>query len=101
MVFMNLNKSDSDTSPRIKFSFFSSRYKENSVDRVDFVSLIIDMICQIFDQIIIDFEWKIFAILYEGTDSLIRSHRLLEIKDPKRHGIFLYHLGPGPNYRCI
>lgn len=44
---MNLNKSDSDTSPRIKFSFFSSRYKENSVDRVDcrFVSLIIDMIC--------------------------------------------------------
>lgn len=32
---------------------------------------------------------------------MIRSHRLLEIKDPKRHGIFLYHLGPGPNYRCI
>ncbi|XP_061943148.1 glutamate receptor ionotropic, kainate 2-like isoform X5 [Apis cerana] len=60
-----------------------------------------DTLAMIFDQIIIDFEWKIFAILYEGTDSLIRSHRLLEIKDPKRHGIFLYHLGPGPNYRKV
>ncbi|OAD62633.1 Glutamate receptor, ionotropic kainate 2 [Eufriesea mexicana] len=55
----------------------------------------------IFDQIITDFEWKIFAILYEGTDSLIRTHRLLERWDAKGHAIFLYHLGAGPSYRKV
>lgn len=55
---------------------------------------------QVFDKIITDFEWKVFAILYEGTDSLFRMHRLLERWDAKNHGIFLYHLGTGPSYRC-
>lgn len=54
---------------------------------------------QIFDKLITDFEWKVFAILYEGTDSLFRTHRLLERWDAKNHGIFLYHLGTGPSYR--
>ncbi|CAK9800338.1 Glutamate receptor ionotropic, kainate 2 [Anthophora plagiata] len=55
----------------------------------------------IFDQIITGFEWKSFAILYEGTDSLIRIHRLLERWDAKGHAIFLYQLGAGPSYRKV
>ncbi|XP_076751091.1 glutamate receptor ionotropic, kainate 2 isoform X2 [Xylocopa sonorina] len=53
----------------------------------------------IFNQIITDYEWKNFAILYEGSDSLIRTHPLLERPDVKSHAIFLYHLGTGPSYR--
>ncbi|CAL7945896.1 unnamed protein product [Xylocopa violacea] len=55
----------------------------------------------IFNQIITDYEWKNFAILYENMDSLIRTHRLLERPDVKSHVIFLYHLGTGPSYRGV
>ncbi|XP_076391777.1 glutamate receptor ionotropic, kainate 2 isoform X2 [Megachile rotundata] len=55
----------------------------------------------VFDHMITDYEWKTFAILYESTDSLIRTHRLLERWDAKSHAIFLYHLGPGPSYRKV
>ncbi|XP_076624322.1 glutamate receptor ionotropic, kainate 2 isoform X1 [Colletes latitarsis] len=55
----------------------------------------------IFDLLITDFEWKSFGILYENTDSLIRTHRLLERLDARSHTIFLYHLGPGPSYRKV
>ncbi|KAK9303596.1 hypothetical protein QLX08_004759 [Tetragonisca angustula] len=60
-----------------------------------------ETLSMIFDKIITDFEWKVFAILYEGTDSLFRTHRLLERWDIKSHGIFLYHLGTGPSYRKV
>ncbi|KAK1127291.1 hypothetical protein K0M31_003835 [Melipona bicolor] len=58
-----------------------------------------ETLSMIFDKIITDFEWKVFAILYEGTDSLFRTHRLLERWDTKSIGIFLYPLGTGPSYR--
>ncbi|XP_043524316.1 glutamate receptor ionotropic, kainate 2-like isoform X5 [Frieseomelitta varia] len=60
-----------------------------------------ETLSMIFDKMITDFEWKVFAILYEGTDSLFRTHRLLERWDAKSHGIFLYHLGTGPSYRKV
>ncbi|XP_076178431.1 glutamate receptor ionotropic, kainate 2 isoform X2 [Ptiloglossa arizonensis] len=55
----------------------------------------------ITDYMVTDFEWKSFAILYEGTDSLIRVHRVLERWDARNHMIFLYHLGSGPSYRKV
>ncbi|XP_076245602.1 glutamate receptor ionotropic, kainate 2 [Calliopsis andreniformis] len=60
-----------------------------------------ETLSMIFNQMITDLEWKSFAILYEGTDSLIRTQRLLERWDARGHTIFLYHLGSGPNYRKI
>lgn len=56
---------------------------------------------QVFDQMITDFEWKSFGVLYESIDSLIRTHRLLERWDARGHTIFLYHLGSGPSYRSV
>ncbi|XP_015429531.1 PREDICTED: glutamate receptor ionotropic, kainate 2-like [Dufourea novaeangliae] len=55
----------------------------------------------VFDQMISDFEWKSFAILYENTDSLIRTHRILERWDARGHTFFLYELGSGPSYRKV
>lgn len=56
---------------------------------------------QFFDQLVTDFKWKSFAILYENTDSLIRMRLLLQRWDPNDNFVFLYHLGHGPNYRYM
>ncbi|XP_031827369.1 glutamate receptor ionotropic, kainate 2 isoform X2 [Nomia melanderi] len=58
-----------------------------------------ETLSKVFDLFITEFEWKSFGILYENTDSLIRIHPMLERLDARKHAIFLYHLGPGPNYR--
>ncbi|XP_050585066.1 glutamate receptor ionotropic, kainate 2-like [Bombus affinis] len=60
-----------------------------------------ETLSMVFNKIITDFEWKIFAILYADTDSLFRTHRLLEHLDIKAHTIFLYNLGTGPSYRKV
>jgi len=54
---------------------------------------------QIYDQLVMEFKWKSFAILYENTDSLIRMHLLMKRWDPHGNSAFMYHLGHGPNYR--
>lgn len=60
-----------------------------------------ETLSMIFDQIINDFQWKIWAILYEGTDSVIRTQRMFQRPEAKRQTIFLYPLGTGPSYRQV
>lgn len=54
---------------------------------------------QVYDQLVTEFRWKSFAILYENTDSLVRMRLLLKRWDPLGNSAFVYHLGDGPNYR--
>ncbi|KAG7201426.1 hypothetical protein KM043_004186 [Ampulex compressa] len=60
-----------------------------------------DTLSMVFDQMVTEFEWKSFSIIYENTDSLIRTHRLLERWDTRGHNVFIYHLGSGPSYRDV
>ncbi|XP_029165094.1 glutamate receptor ionotropic, kainate 2-like isoform X2 [Nylanderia fulva] len=59
----------------------------------------VSSLSRIYDQLVTEFKWKSFAILYENTDSLIRLHLLLKRWDPHGNSAFVYHLGSGPNYR--
>lgn len=57
------------------------------------------ILLQVYDELVTDFKWKSFAILYENTDSLIRLRLVLRRWDPHGNFMFLYYLGEGPNYR--
>ncbi|XP_011251852.2 glutamate receptor ionotropic, kainate 2 isoform X1 [Camponotus floridanus] len=59
----------------------------------------VSSLSRIYDQLVTEFKWKSFAILYENTDSLIRMHLLMKRWDPHGNSAFMYHLGCGPNYR--
>nr|XP_012232574.1 PREDICTED: glutamate receptor ionotropic, kainate 2-like [Linepithema humile]XP_012232575.1 PREDICTED: glutamate receptor ionotropic, kainate 2-like [Linepithema humile] len=59
----------------------------------------VSALSRIYDQLVTEFEWKAFAVLYENTDSLIRLHLLLKRWDAQGNSAFVYHLGYGPNYR--
>ncbi|XP_015121885.1 glutamate receptor ionotropic, kainate 2 [Diachasma alloeum] len=56
---------------------------------------------QIFPDLVMEFKWKSFTIIYDNTDGLIRMNKLLERWDPKGYPVTLRHLGKGPNYRSI
>ncbi|XP_011304726.1 glutamate receptor ionotropic, kainate 2-like isoform X2 [Fopius arisanus] len=56
---------------------------------------------QIFPDLVMEFKWKSFTIIYDNIDSLIRMDKLLERWDPKGYPITLRHLGDGPNFRQI
>ncbi|XP_072745109.1 glutamate receptor ionotropic, kainate 2 isoform X2 [Anoplolepis gracilipes] len=59
----------------------------------------VSALSRIYDQLVTEFKWKSFAILYENTDSLIRMHPLLKRCDSQGDSAFMFHLGEGPNYR--
>ncbi|XP_077258756.1 glutamate receptor ionotropic, kainate 2-like [Temnothorax americanus] len=59
----------------------------------------ISSLSRLYNQLVTEFKWKSFAILYEDTDSLIRIRPLLERWDTHGTSAFMYHLGYGPNYR--
>ncbi|XP_011138744.1 glutamate receptor ionotropic, kainate 2-like isoform X1 [Harpegnathos saltator] len=61
----------------------------------------VSSLARVYDQLVTDFKWKSFAILYENTDSLIRMRLLLRRWDPHGNSAFIYHLGDGPNYREV
>lgn len=54
---------------------------------------------RVYDQLVTEFKWKSFAILYENTDSLVRLRLLLKRWQAHGNSAFVYHLGYGPNYR--
>lgn len=57
---------------------------------------------QVYEQLVTEFNWKSFAILYEDTDSLVRMHLLLKRwHHAQGNSAFVYHLGYGPNYRYM
>ncbi|XP_014479803.1 PREDICTED: glutamate receptor ionotropic, kainate 2-like isoform X2 [Dinoponera quadriceps] len=59
----------------------------------------VSILARLYDQLVTEFKWKSFAILYEDTDSLIRLRLLLKRWDPHGESMFVFHLGEGPNYR--
>ncbi|KMQ97642.1 glutamate ionotropic kainate 2 [Lasius niger] len=59
----------------------------------------VSSLSRIYDQLVTEFKWKSFAILYENTDSLIRMHLLMKRWDAHGNSAFMFHLGHGPNYR--
>ncbi|XP_011633104.1 glutamate receptor ionotropic, kainate 2-like, partial [Pogonomyrmex barbatus] len=58
----------------------------------------VSVLSRVYDQLVTEFKWKSFAILYENSDSLIRMQLLLKRWDTQGNSAFLYHLGDGPNY---
>lgn len=51
-------------------------------------------------DLIEEFEWKKFTILYESSDSLVRTNELLKKSNPNGFPVTIRHLGNGPFYRC-
>ncbi|XP_012539056.1 glutamate receptor ionotropic, kainate 2 [Monomorium pharaonis] len=58
----------------------------------------VNSLSRIYNQLVVEFKWKYFAILYENTDSLIRMRPLLK-RWHSQGNAFMYHLGNGSNYR--
>ncbi|XP_011872400.1 PREDICTED: glutamate receptor ionotropic, kainate 2-like isoform X2 [Vollenhovia emeryi] len=59
----------------------------------------INSLSRLYDQLVTEFKWKSFAILYENADSLVRMRILLKRWDEHSNSVLMYHLGYGPNYR--
>ncbi|EFN84995.1 Glutamate receptor, ionotropic kainate 2 [Harpegnathos saltator] len=53
----------------------------------------------VFRDIIAEYQWKEYAILYDNTDSLIRMNRLLQLPNMSTISAMVFHLGGGPNFR--
>ncbi|XP_011691569.1 PREDICTED: glutamate receptor ionotropic, kainate 2-like, partial [Wasmannia auropunctata] len=59
----------------------------------------VNSLARVYNQLVIEFKWKSFAILYENADSLVRMRLLLKRWDSHGNSAFVYHLGYGPSYR--
>ncbi|XP_032677546.1 glutamate receptor ionotropic, kainate 2-like isoform X2 [Odontomachus brunneus] len=59
----------------------------------------VSSLARVYDQLVTEFKWTSFAILYEDIDSLVRMRFLLKRWDPHGNSAFVYYLGDGPNYR--
>ncbi|XP_039303724.1 glutamate receptor ionotropic, kainate 2 isoform X1 [Solenopsis invicta] len=59
----------------------------------------VNSLSRIYNQLVIEFKWKSFAILYENNDSLIRMRLLMKRWDSRGYSAYMYYLGNGPNYR--
>ncbi|XP_015173134.1 PREDICTED: glutamate receptor ionotropic, kainate 2-like [Polistes dominula] len=60
-----------------------------------------EVLSMVYYNIIKDFNWKEYVILYDNTESLLRLQRVLELQEIVGYEIRIYHLGNGPNYRDI
>ncbi|XP_072745112.1 glutamate receptor ionotropic, kainate 2-like isoform X2 [Anoplolepis gracilipes] len=58
-----------------------------------------DMLSMVFHDIIKEYKWKEYAILYDNTDNLIRMSRLLKLPNMNSISAMAFHLGSGPNFR--
>ncbi|XP_032677549.1 glutamate receptor ionotropic, kainate 2-like isoform X2 [Odontomachus brunneus] len=57
-----------------------------------------DTLSTVFQDIIDEFQWKEYAILYDNTDGLIRMNRLLKLSNMSTSAM-VFHLDGGPNFR--
>ncbi|KAG7201425.1 hypothetical protein KM043_004185 [Ampulex compressa] len=58
-----------------------------------------EVLSTVYQQLVEEFKWENYAVLYDNTDSLIRLNRLLQLKNLRDYVVTLYHLGTGPNFR--
>ncbi|XP_011690717.1 PREDICTED: glutamate receptor ionotropic, kainate 2-like isoform X2 [Wasmannia auropunctata] len=58
-----------------------------------------DALSMVFQDLIIEYKWKEYAILYDNVDGLIRINRLLKLSNMNTISAMVFHLGSGPNFR--
>ncbi|XP_050461377.1 glutamate receptor ionotropic, kainate 2-like [Cataglyphis hispanica] len=58
-----------------------------------------DMLSMVFQDLIKEYKWEEYAILYDNTDGLIRMSRLLKLPNVNTISAMVFHLGSGPNFR--
>lgn len=56
-------------------------------------------ITQVFQDLIKEYKWKEYAVLYDNADGLIRMNRLLKLPNLSTISAMIFHLGSGPNFR--
>ncbi|XP_028050144.1 glutamate receptor ionotropic, kainate 2 isoform X2 [Monomorium pharaonis] len=52
-----------------------------------------------FQELIEEYKWKEYAILYDNVDGLMRMNRLLKLPNMNTISAMVFHLGSGPNFR--
>lgn len=52
-------------------------------------------------EVIVEYEWKSFTILYEHPDALMRLQDVLQIHGPSDTPITVRQIGAGPDYRPL
>ncbi|KAK2579601.1 hypothetical protein KPH14_010895 [Odynerus spinipes] len=60
-----------------------------------------EVLSMVYQNILKDFKWEEYAILYDNTESLIRFQRVLQLQEINGYEITIYQLGNGPDYRDI
>ncbi|KYN07451.1 Glutamate receptor, ionotropic kainate 2 [Cyphomyrmex costatus] len=58
-----------------------------------------DALSMVFQELIKEYKWKEYAVLYDNADSLIRINRLLQLPNMNTISAMVFHLGSGPNFR--
>ncbi|EFN71373.1 Glutamate receptor, ionotropic kainate 2 [Camponotus floridanus] len=58
-----------------------------------------NMLSTVFHDLIKEYKWQKYAILYDNTDGLIRISRLLKLPGGCTISAMAFHLGSGPNFR--
>ncbi|XP_034944502.1 glutamate receptor ionotropic, kainate 2-like isoform X2 [Chelonus insularis] len=53
-----------------------------------------------FLQLVTEFKWESFTILYDSSSGLVRMKKLLQKWDPKGYPVTIRYLGEGPDYRA-
>ncbi|XP_043279268.1 uncharacterized protein [Venturia canescens] len=60
-----------------------------------------EILGKLFANVITEFQWKAFTILYESSDSLVGIDALLKRGNPKSHTVAIRHLGAGRDFRKV
>lgn len=60
-----------------------------------------EILSMIYKNIINDFKWEEYAILYDNTENLIRFQRVLQLQEINGYELTIYHLANGPDFRDI
>lgn len=60
-----------------------------------------EVLSRAFAELLIDYTWRSYTIIYENDDSLMRLKDILQIHDPESSPITVLKLGDGPDYRPL
>ncbi|KAL7026717.1 hypothetical protein ACKWTF_005135 [Chironomus riparius] len=60
-----------------------------------------NVLSRAYADLLIDYTWKSYTIIYEDDDSLIRLKDILQIHDPQSSPVTVRQLGDGPDYRPL
>nr|CAD7395568.1 unnamed protein product [Timema cristinae] len=58
-------------------------------------------IANLFVDLVRNWEWKSFTIIYDDSDSLVRFQELLRVYEPKGNTVTVRQLEPGNDYRRV